>query len=100
MPVMMLSVACAVAALVVLLTPALRKNEKVMMAAAVLVFASIMLEKGVGFVPAGFNPAPTGALVEYSPTLPELAISAGIWAVGLLVLSALFKITVSVREEA
>ncbi len=100
MPVMAASLLCAAVALIVLLVPALRKNDRAMMAAAVLVFASIMLEKGVGFVPAGFNPAPTGALAEYAPTLTELAITAGIWAAGLLVLSALFKIIVSVREEA
>jgi Ni/Fe-hydrogenase subunit HybB-like protein len=100
MPVMMLSVTCAAAALIVLLTPSFRKNEKVMMAASVLVFLSVMLEKGIGFVPAGFNPSPTGTVTAYIPTLPEIAITAGIWAAGLLVLSALFKITVAVREEA
>jgi Ni/Fe-hydrogenase subunit HybB-like protein len=100
MPVMALSLLCAAVAFILLLVPRLRKNERTMMAAAVLVFISIFLEKGVGFVPAGFNPSPTGVITVYAPTLPELAITAGIWAVGLMVLSALFKITAAVREEA
>jgi Ni/Fe-hydrogenase subunit HybB-like protein len=100
MPLMALSVLCAVVAFILLLVPRLRKSDRTMMAAAALVFASIMLEKGIGFVPAGFNPAPTGALASYAPTLMEAAIAAGIWAIGLIVLTALFKITVAVREEA
>lgn len=99
MPLMAVSVSCAAIALVLLLVPRHRKKDGTMMAAAVLVFVSIIIEKGIAFVPAGFNPAPSGALASYAPTLPELAISAGIWAVGLIVLSGLFKITVSVREE-
>ena len=100
MPLMMLSLLCAAVALLILLVPRLRNGNATMIAAAVLVFASIMIEKGIGFVPAGFNPAPTGALAAYAPTFIEIAITAGIWAVGLVVLSALFKITVAVREEA
>jgi hypothetical protein len=31
--------------------------------------------------------------------LPEILISLGIWVVGLLVLTALYKIAITVREE-
>jgi molybdopterin-containing oxidoreductase family membrane subunit len=33
------------------------------------------------------------------PTLPEVAITIGVWAAGFLILTALFKIAVSVKEE-
>jgi molybdopterin-containing oxidoreductase family membrane subunit len=33
------------------------------------------------------------------PTLPELAITAGVWATGFLILVILYKIAVSVKEE-
>jgi molybdopterin-containing oxidoreductase family membrane subunit len=36
---------------------------------------------------------------EYIPTLPELFISLSIWCLGFFVLTGLFKIAVSVKEE-
>jgi len=37
---------------------------------------------------------------EYWPTLPEVVISLGVWAMGFFVLTVLYKIAVSVKEEA
>ena len=39
------------------------------------------------------------AVTPYVPTVPEVAIVAGIWAVGFLMVTAFYKITLSVREE-
>jgi molybdopterin-containing oxidoreductase family membrane subunit len=36
---------------------------------------------------------------EYIPSLPEIGIALGVWAMGFLVMTALFKIAVSVKEE-
>jgi molybdopterin-containing oxidoreductase family membrane subunit len=47
----------------------------------------------------GFIPSPTGEIFEYWPTLPEVLITLGIWAVGFLLLTILYKITISVKEE-
>jgi molybdopterin-containing oxidoreductase family membrane subunit len=38
--------------------------------------------------------------VDYTPTLVELAISFGIYSIGALVLTILFKIAVGVKREA
>ena len=38
-------------------------------------------------------------IFEYYPTAPETLITLGIWAAGLLVVTILYKIVVSVREE-
>jgi molybdopterin-containing oxidoreductase family membrane subunit len=37
---------------------------------------------------------------EYVPTIPELTIALAIWATGFLILTALYKIAVRVKEEA
>jgi molybdopterin-containing oxidoreductase family membrane subunit len=37
--------------------------------------------------------------VSYVPTVPEMAITLGIWAVGLVMITVFYKITLSVREE-
>jgi molybdopterin-containing oxidoreductase family membrane subunit len=51
-------------------------------------------------VVAGFIPSPMDTITEYVPSLSEVIIAIGIWAIGFLVLSVLYKIALSVKEEA
>jgi Ni/Fe-hydrogenase subunit HybB-like protein len=97
-PWMWISALCAVAALAILLTPAWRSRWLPL--GCVLVFGSLWLEKGLGLIVGGFEPSPLGAVTPYVPTLPEWSIVAGIWAVGVVLITVFFKITVSVRKEA
>ena len=47
----------------------------------------------------GFVPNPLEKVVEYWPTAPEAIISLGVWAMGFLVLTLLYKVAVSIKEE-
>jgi molybdopterin-containing oxidoreductase family membrane subunit len=47
----------------------------------------------------GFVPNPLHEVNEYIPTLLEGLITIGVYALGFLVLTLLFKIAVSVKEE-
>ncbi len=89
----------AVIATLMLLVPSIRKNETTLAIACVLVFISLWIEKGVTLVITGFIPNPLEKITEYVPTIPELAITVGVWATGFLVLTILYKIAVSVKEE-
>ena len=99
-PWMAVSVALAAVALVLLVIPQLRRRDGLLAVAAVAVVGSLWIEKGLGMVITGFVPSPLGHVKEYWPTLPETLIALGIYAVGGLVLSVLFKIAIGVREEA
>jgi molybdopterin-containing oxidoreductase family membrane subunit len=44
-------------------------------------------------------PSPLHHVNEYAPTIPEILITLGIYAMGALVLTALFKMAISVKEE-
>ncbi|HHW06014.1 MAG TPA: polysulfide reductase NrfD [Clostridia bacterium] len=98
-PFMWTFVVLAVMALILLLNPATRKNESTLKLACAATFVAMFLEKGLGLVVAGFIPNPFGHVVEYFPTWPEIMITVGIWALGLLVLTLLYKIAVGVKEE-
>jgi molybdopterin-containing oxidoreductase family membrane subunit len=98
-PWMRVSALLALVAIVLLVVPSLRKNERVLAAACVATFCSLWIEKGLGLVVGGFIPSPLERITEYSPTLPEITIAVGVWATGLLVLTVLFKIAIAVKEE-
>jgi molybdopterin-containing oxidoreductase family membrane subunit len=98
-PWMWASVALAVAALGLLLVPAARRREGLLAAACIAIFGSIWIDKGLGMVVTGFIPNPLGHVVRYWPTLPEVMIALGVYAMGLLIATGLYKIVLSTREE-
>lgn len=98
-PLMWTSAILAVVALIMLINPNMRKKEETLVLACVAVFISLWIDKGFGLVIGGFVPNPFDTITEYFPTLPEVFISLGVWAVGFLVLTILYKVAVAVKEE-
>ena len=98
-PFMWTSLALGLVALGLLVHPRTRRNERVLALAAAGVFVSSWIDKGLGLVVGGFVPSPLERVTEYSPTLIELTITAGVYGIGLLTLTVLYKAVVSVREE-
>ena len=96
----MWTAACfAVLALLLLIVPATRRNENTLILACLSVFISTWIDKGLGLVIGGFIPNPFERVFEYWPTFPEMMISVGVWGTGIFVITVLYKITVSVKEE-
>jgi Ni/Fe-hydrogenase subunit HybB-like protein len=91
------SIVLMAAALIFLLIPALRRNEKSLAVACALVFSSLWIDKGVCMVVGGFIPSPLGTITRYVPTLPEVTITLGVWAVGALMVTIFYKIALSVE---
>ena len=89
----------ALFATVLLIIPRTRKNEKTLAMACAAVFISLWIEKGLGLVVTGFIPSPIETVTEYFPTLPEICVTLGIWALGFTILTVLYKIAVSIKEE-
>ena len=96
---MSVSALAALVALVLLVIPRTRTREPILALACILVFLSLWIEKGLGLVITGFIPSPLEALTDYNPTGPEIAITVGVWALGLLIITVFYKIFVSVRTE-
>jgi molybdopterin-containing oxidoreductase family membrane subunit len=91
------ALALNIAAVVILTLNPLRRRMALLNAACVMAFIGIWLEKGMGLVVPGFVPTPLGEVFEYSPTALELAVSAGIWAIGTLVFTLLAKASIAVE---
>jgi len=98
-PLMWLSIILAIIALILLINPNTRQNEKTLVIGALAVFFSLWIDKGFGLVIGGFIPNPFETVTEYWPTIPEALITIGVWATGFLILTVLYKVVISVREE-
>jgi len=97
-PWMWVSMILALISLPLLIVPKARRNEKVLAATCGVVFVSLWIDKGLILIVGGFVPSPLGAVTAYTPTLPEVAITLAIWAVGALMITVFYKIALSVRE--
>ena len=95
-PWMWTSAVLAFVALGMLIIPFIRRKEGWLAVACAFVFVSLWIEKGLGLVVPGFIPSPLETITEYVPTGTEIAITLGVWAVGFLLLTLLYKIFVNV----
>ena len=83
----------------ILVIPRLRGNTTMLTIACVAVVISIWIEKGLGMVVTGFVPSPLGTVTSYVPSLPEILITLGIYGFGALLITAFYKITLSLRGQ-
>lgn len=98
-PWMWFSSILAVLSIILLLVPKFRNNEKILIFASIFVFLSIWIDKGLGMIVTGFIPNPLGEVPTYVPTIKELTVSIGIYALGALIITGLYKVALSVRRQ-
>jgi len=89
----------AVLSLVLLIVPATRRNEGTLTVACIILIIATWIDKGLGLIVGGFTPTPFHTVTDYWPTTPEMLITIGVWATGFFVLTILYKIAISVKEE-
>jgi molybdopterin-containing oxidoreductase family membrane subunit len=83
-------------ALVLFVVPALRRHPVALNVGALATYAGGYIEKGMGLIIPGFTPDTLGAIYEYSPTLHELRVAAGVFAIGFLVFTFLLRVAVPI----
>lgn len=98
-PWMWTSVVLMLLGILLLLVPAWRRNEKLLPLTCIIIFVGTWIDKGMGLISGGFVPSPLHYYNEYVPTAKELVITLGVYGIGFLVLTVLFKIAVTVKEE-
>jgi len=97
-PWMWTSITLAMAAIVLLLLPSTSKKTAILAPACTAVIISIWIDKGLGLIVPGFIPNPLGEVFEYVPTINEALIVLGVWALGGLILTLLYKVVLGVRS--
>jgi molybdopterin-containing oxidoreductase family membrane subunit len=90
------SVACDLIAFLLLLVPRTRMNPITLNVGCLLIYTGTYIEKGIGLLIPGFTPDTLGEIREYTPSLTELQIAAGIFSVGFLLFTLMVKVAVPV----
>ncbi|MEW6594448.1 MAG: sulfate reduction electron transfer complex DsrMKJOP subunit DsrP [Thermodesulfobacteriota bacterium] len=76
-----------------------RQSTGLLALSCILLFVSLWIDKGLGLVLGGFVPSMMEGVTEYYPTVPELGITAAIWATGFFLLTVLYKVAIEVKLE-
>lgn len=92
------AIACNVSAAGLLLWPGVLERRSQLVGACGLAFTGIWIEKGMGLIIPGFVPSTLHELVEYRPSLVEWQVSAGVWALGLMVFTCALKVAAPVWQ--
>lgn len=91
------SILVNVVATVILTIHPLRQSHTWLYPTCVALFWSIWLEKGLGLMIPAFIPSPLGQIVEYLPSWVEIGVTAGVWAMGLFVLTLLIRVALPIE---
>ncbi|MBS1124360.1 MAG: Polysulfide reductase NrfD [Deltaproteobacteria bacterium] len=83
---------CSLTAFLLFLVPKTRTNLITLNIGAVLIYAGVYIEKGVGLVIPGFTPSTLGEIYTYSPSSTELRVSMGIFAFGAILFTLMVTI--------
>jgi len=85
-----------VLALLIFLAPELRRRTPLLASGCVLAFAGVYIEKGLGLLLPGMTPDAIGEVYHYVPSLHEVLIGAGVWAVGALLYTWMVKVATAI----
>jgi Ni/Fe-hydrogenase subunit HybB-like protein len=90
------AVGCDFIAFLLLLVPKTRRNPWTLNLGCALIYAGTYIEKGIGLLIPGFTPDTLGQINEYTPSMGELQIAAGIFSVGFLLYTLMVKVAVPI----
>ncbi len=78
------------------ISPATRRNFLTLNIGCLATYAGVYIEKGMGLIIPGLTPDTLGEIYEYYPTVTELRVAAGIFAVGFLLFTLMLKVAVPI----
>ncbi len=90
------AVALNVLAFVLFISPSARRNWIALNIGCLATYAGVYIEKGMGLIIPGLTPDALGEIYEYTPTLTELRVAAGVFATGFLVFTLMLKVAVPI----
>jgi Ni/Fe-hydrogenase subunit HybB-like protein len=85
-----------VAAFCLFIVPAARRNWVTLNLGCLATYVGCYIEKGMGLIIPGLTPDTLGEIYEYVPSVTEVRVAAGVFAVGFLVFTLMLKVAVPI----
>lgn len=98
-PFMWTAAVLAILSLALLLPPKLRDNHNLLPWSLIILVLATWIDKGIGLLVGGFTPNMFDGVTEYVPSITEIAIGLGIYAIGAIIVTVLWKIAIDVKRE-
>jgi molybdopterin-containing oxidoreductase family membrane subunit len=83
-------------AFVLFIVPSTRRNWITLNIGCLATYGGVYIEKGMGLIIPGLTPDTLGEIYEYYPTITELRVAAGVFALGFLLFTFLLKVAVPI----
>jgi Ni/Fe-hydrogenase subunit HybB-like protein len=83
-------------AFVLFIVPAARRNPVLLNVGCFAIYSGVYIEKGMGLIIPGLTPDTLGEIYEYAPSLIELRVAAGIFALGFFLYTLMLKVAVPI----
>jgi molybdopterin-containing oxidoreductase family membrane subunit len=83
-------------AFVLFIIPATRRNPWALNLGCLATYAGCYIEKGMGLIIPGLTPDTLGEIYEYAPSLTEIRVAAGVFALGFLVFTLMLRVAVAI----
>lgn len=90
------AVALNLSAFLLFIIPAGRRHWVTLNLGCLATYAGCYIDKGMGLIIPGFTPDALGEIYEYVPSLTELRVAAGVFALGFLVFTLMLKVAVPI----
>jgi molybdopterin-containing oxidoreductase family membrane subunit len=81
-----------VLALIIFMIPKFRLNLQLLTLGCIFSFSGIFIEKGMGLLLPGLTPDALGEVYAYAPSLTEVLIGIGIWAIGAFLFTLMVRV--------
>jgi molybdopterin-containing oxidoreductase family membrane subunit len=83
-------------AFLLFIVPAARRNWITLNIGCLAIYFGCYIDKGMGLIIPGLTPDALGEIYEYYPTLTELRVAAGVFALGFLLFTLMLKVAVPI----
>jgi Ni/Fe-hydrogenase subunit HybB-like protein len=85
-----------VTAFVLFIIPKARRNPVLLYTGCFATYAGCYIDKGMGLIIPGLTPDALGEIYEYYPSVTEVRVAAGVFAIGFLVFTLMLKVAVPI----
>lgn len=90
----------AIVSFLLMAFPATRDNQALLPFTLIILVIATWIDKSLGMMVGGFTPNTFEEITVYAPTVPEILVVLGVYGIGALIISLLWKIAIEVKKEA